>query len=68
MTSVIDYIDLTLTMRSKTTFGTDTDTIRVWAGQDAAEVAESKAHSYGAQVVSLANLDGTPYPAPEFCG
>lgn len=54
------YIELVVTMRSKTTGGEDSMTIRVWEGQDASQVAASAAEGYGAQVISVAKLDGTP--------
>lgn len=53
------YIELEVTMRSKTTFGTDKTTIRVWDGQSAKEVAERIAQGYGAEVVEIRNLDGS---------
>lgn len=42
-----------LTMRSKTTFGTDIDEIFVWPGDDPQKVAERVAEGYGAMVESL---------------
>lgn len=55
------YVELVVTMRSNTTFGKDTTTIRVFAGQSAAEVAAETAQGYGSTVVSIANMDGTPF-------
>jgi hypothetical protein len=45
-----------VTMRSKTTGGTDTETIEVHPGQDAREVAERIAEGYGATVEGLVAL------------
>lgn len=59
-----EYIELVVTMRSKTTFGTDKETIRVWDGQSAQEVAESTAQGYGADVVEICNPDGSVYIEP----
>lgn len=45
--------EYTLTMRSVTTFGFDTTTLQVFAGQSVEEVAEKVAASYGATVESI---------------
>lgn len=42
-----------VTMRSKTTGGTDTETIEVHPGQDARQVADRIAEGYGATVEEL---------------
>lgn len=55
------YIELELTMRSKTTFGTDKETIRVLSGQSVKDVAERIARGYGAELVEIRNPDGTIY-------
>lgn len=57
-----EFIELKVTMRSKMpTFGTDVKEIRVWSGQSVKEVTEEMARSYGAEVDSVCNLDGTPF-------
>ena len=56
-----EYIELEVTLRSKTTFGTDKETIRVWDGQSAKDVAERTAQGYGAEVVEIRNPDGSIY-------
>lgn len=58
------YVELTVSLRSKATSGTDTDTIRVWPGQDAHEVAARIAEGYGAEVLEIRNLDGSIYSKP----
>ena len=60
-----DYVELTVHLRSKTTFGTDTDTIRVWPGQKAQDVAGRVAQGYGATVEGITRPDGTPYTADD---
>lgn len=47
------YEEFEVQMRSRTTFGTDKETVRVWPGQIPSEVARSVAASYGADVVSV---------------
>lgn len=54
-------IELIVTLRSKTTFGIDTDKIYVWDGQSAKEVAERTAQGYGAEVVEIRHPDGSLY-------
>lgn len=56
-----EYVELEVTLRSKTTFGTDKETIRVWDGQSAKDVAERTAQGYGAEVVEIRNPDGSIY-------
>ena len=53
------YYEVEVQMRSKTTFGTDNQTVRVWPGQSAREVAEKVAEGYGAEVVEIRYQDGT---------
>lgn len=53
ITKAEDARDYELVMRSKTTFGTDSERITVFQGQDANEVAERIAEGYGATVESL---------------
>lgn len=43
----------TITMRSKTTFKTDTEVIEVHPGQDVQEVANRIAEGYGATVEAI---------------
>lgn len=57
-------MELEVTLRSKTTFGTDKETIRVWEGQNAKDVAERTAQGYGAEVVEIRNPDGSLYEEP----
>ena len=45
-----------ITMRSRTTFKTDTDKIQVWPGQDKDEVAARIADGYGADVVEIVEI------------
>jgi hypothetical protein len=56
-----EFMNLEITMRSKTTFKTDKEIIRVWPGQSAQEVAERIASGYGATVEEIRNPDGSPY-------
>lgn len=56
-----EYVELEVTLRSKTTFGTDKESIRVWDGQSAKDVAERTAQGYGAEVVEIRNPDGSIY-------
>lgn len=56
-----EYVELEVTLRSKTTFGTDKETIRVLDGQSAKDVAERVAQGYGAEVVEIRNPDGSIY-------
>lgn len=56
-----EYVELEVTLRSKTTFGTDKEAIRVWDGQSAKDVAERTAQGYGAEVVEIRNPDGSIY-------
>ena len=62
-----EYIELEVTLRSKTTFGTDKETIRVWDGQSAKDVAERTAQGYGAEVVEIRNPDGSIYEEARQC-
>lgn len=55
------YSEFIVNMRSRTTFGTDTENIRVFEGQDVNEAATRAAGGYGADVVSISNKDGSPY-------
>jgi hypothetical protein len=50
------YREFKLAMRSNTTFKTDSETIRVWEGQDEQEVAQRIAEGYGATVEELVAL------------
>lgn len=59
-----DFMSLEITMRSKTMGKTDKETIRVWPGQSAQEVAERIASGYGATVEEIRRPDGSPYVAP----
>ena len=54
-----EYYEVQVEMRSKTTFGTDTETLSVWPGQSAREVAQKAAEGYGATVVEIRYQDGT---------
>ncbi len=54
-----EYYEVEVEMRSKTTFGTDKETVRVWPGQSAREVARKAAEGYGAEVVEVRYQDGT---------
>ena len=58
------FIELELTMRSRTTFGIDKETIRVFDGQSVNDVADRTAQGYGADVVEIRYLDGTLYVGP----
>lgn len=60
-----EYLDLEVTMRSKTTFGVDKTTVRVWGGQSGREVAEHVAQGCGAMVEEIRNSDGSLYVEPE---
>lgn len=59
-----EFMSLEITMRSKTMGKTDKETIRVWPGQSAQEVAERIASGYGAAVEEIRHPDGSPYVAP----
>jgi len=61
----IGYVELKVTARSRATFGTDALDIRVFRGQSVKDVAARRADSYGADVVSISNADGTPYSGPD---
>ena len=66
-TAVDSYIEVSVTMRSKTTGGEHTETLRVWNGNSAYQVASENASGWGATVVSIANLDGTPFKGDGVC-
>lgn len=51
--------EFTVLMRSKTTGGTDTSTLRVWHGQNVREHAERNAQGHGAEVVEIRHADGS---------
>ncbi len=59
-----DFMSLEITMRSNTTGKTDKESIRVWPGQSAQEVAERIGSGYGATVEEIRHPDGSPYVAP----
>ena len=56
----VQYKEYNLVLRSKATFKTDRETIRVWDGQKVQQVAERIAEGYGAEVVEVSeiNLEG----------
>lgn len=56
--------EFSMTMRSKTMGGVDSESFRVFPGQTVREVADRIAQGYGATVEDIAYADGRPYQNP----